>query len=109
MMDGTPLFPDGFHPAAQDLKPSALGPAKYRQRCNVTGIKYYVVDFGQSSQFGDSTQPRLVRGTMIQDHDPPELSNETPYDPFPVDVFTLGNLYKKELLQVRELGRLPHS
>jgi len=99
MMDATPLYPDGFHPAAQQLTIDALDVAKHRQRCDVAEIKYYILDFGLSSRFEDSTQPRLVRGTTIQDHEVPELSDTTPYDPFPVDVFTLGNVFKQKLLQ----------
>jgi len=99
MMDGTPLYPDGFHPGVQDLIPSAMDNAKHLRRCEVDGVKYYVTDFGLSTHFTKADQSRLVTGATIQDHDVPELSHFIPYDPFLVDVFTLGNIFKKEFMQ----------
>lgn len=99
-MDGTPLYPEGFHPSAQAFKEDMSGIVKHLNRCDVDQVKYYVVDFGLSKRFEDPKQRRLVRGAQIQDHDVPEVSDVVPYDPFPVDVFTLGNIFKKDLLQV---------
>ncbi|EJD49518.1 hypothetical protein AURDEDRAFT_59531 [Auricularia subglabra TFB-10046 SS5] len=44
--------------------------------------------------------PFLVEGTRCIDQELPELRFGRPYDPFPVDVFLLGNMYKHYLLEV---------
>jgi len=44
--------------------------------------------------------PFMVLGKDALDREIPELSLNFPYDPFLVDIFTLGNTYKKDLLQV---------
>ena len=54
-------------------------------------VKYYFADYGISSYFPPTSQTRLVVGTKGRDQDVPELSNEVPYDPFKVDIFTIGN------------------
>lgn len=60
--------------------------------------KYYFIDFSISLIFKDS-DVRIAGGNNGQDQNPPEL--ETPrYDPFALDVFILGNLYRKSFLQV---------
>ncbi|KAL5513541.1 hypothetical protein ACEPAH_3940 [Sanghuangporus vaninii] len=69
-----------------------------RTRRDVGFVKYYFTDFGLSSYFDDPKFLRLVVGNRAQDTDVPELSNFIPYDPFPVDVFTLGNVFKRNFL-----------
>jgi len=41
---------------------------------------------------------RLVTGTSGQDQSAPELSSDVPYDPFKVDVYTLGKVFQERLL-----------
>lgn len=82
---------------------TATGGAKALRRCDVEGVLYYVTDFGISTRFTDPNEPRLVRGIDCQDKEVPELSQWTEYDPFPVDIFTLGNVFKKKLLGVSSL------
>jgi len=99
MMDPSRLFPDGFHPSSPDLNRQGLALAKHLQRSDVGSIVYYVIDFGLSTRFVNRGSPRLVRGIDCQDKEVPDLSQWTPYDPFPVDIFTLGNVVKKRLLE----------
>ncbi|KAH8111756.1 kinase-like domain-containing protein [Phellopilus nigrolimitatus] len=101
MMDGRPLFdPDGFHPCHQHLTARDLSKAKPRLRSDVERVRYYFTDFGISTHFEDDSKPRLVVGNVAQDEDIPELSLFVPYDPFRVDVFTLGMTFKRYLLDV---------
>jgi hypothetical protein len=65
-------------------------------------VKYYFIDFGISTRFLEG-ETHLVTGIHGRDQDVPELSNTVPYDPFKVDVFILGNTYKKRLVEVRSL------
>ena len=103
MMDAPAMYPKGFHPVATDLKPDMRSSAPHRSRfTNPRPVKYYYVDFGISSQFTpeqDHTS-RLVVGTDGLDDQVPELSRDVPYDPFKVDVFILGNYFKKTILSV---------
>ncbi|GBE86795.1 hypothetical protein SCP_1000370 [Sparassis crispa] len=62
-------------------------------------VRYYFIDFGISSLIGKGESP-YVLGREGRDKELPEMSSEVPYDAFKVDIFVLGNLYKKEFLQV---------
>ncbi|KAL5513661.1 hypothetical protein ACEPAH_4060 [Sanghuangporus vaninii] len=97
MMDARDLFPDGVHP---DPLWSALLHDRYvvarsLRRSDVKTVKYYFIDFGISSYFDDPLEPRLVTGIDGRDQEVPELDLERPYDPFAVDVYTLGNTYNE--------------
>lgn len=70
------------------------------RRRDVSSVRYYFIDFGLSSRFDGVGIPRLVTGDRAQDREIPELSLIVPYDPFAVDIFTLGNVYKRNLIQV---------
>ncbi|TDL17188.1 hypothetical protein BD410DRAFT_843815 [Rickenella mellea] len=100
MLDATSMYPDGFHPMYQVAPRGFKGnsTARYIQRSDAPSVKYYFIDFGLSSSFQDDSQTRLVTGRDCQLQEVPELSNEIPYDPFPVDIFLLGHLYNKFLI-----------
>jgi hypothetical protein len=46
------------------------------------------------------SQRELVLGVAGRDQDVPELSNNVPYDPFKVDIFTIGNVLRGEIQAV---------
>ncbi|KAI0369568.1 hypothetical protein BV20DRAFT_1053161 [Pilatotrama ljubarskyi] len=48
-------------------------------------------------RFTSEEGPRLVTGKLGLDRQPPELSDDVPYDPFKLDVFLIGNLICCEL------------
>ena len=100
MMDGTSLYPNGFFSISPNRDRTGIRKANPRRRSDVPSVNYYVIDFGLSTLFNDPTAPRIVTGSFAQDPDVPELSSTVPYDPFVVDVFTLGNVFKKNFLQV---------
>jgi len=97
MMDASGMYPHGFHPTATDLTLDCHDYARSTRRRNVPSLRYYFIDFGISSSF-EPEESHLVLGTDAQDQDVPELSLTIPYDPFLVDVFTLGNVYRRKLL-----------
>ncbi len=101
-MDWSSVYPDGFHPTRQYWDPSVNRPAKYRRRSDVEHAKYYFIDFRHSSQLLDPSEPRLVLGIECQDQRVPELSEIKPYDPFPVDIFILSDLYYLSFVRVRK-------
>lgn len=100
-MDGTGLYPRGFHPSRQNLLPNNENYARPLRRIDAGSVKYFVVDFGLSTYFPDTAADCLVYGEDGQDQDVPELHSGDPYDPYKVDIFTLGNQYKKSFLDVR--------
>nr|VWO99344.1 Mannitol 1-phosphate dehydrogenase [Ganoderma boninense] len=96
MMDATSLYPQGFHPVRLDRLPHNLrGWAPVRSRADAKAVTYYLVDFGISSWFRSEDTDRLVLGRSGLDQDVPELSDDTPYDPFKVDIFVLGNFFRQ--------------
>ncbi|KAH8115228.1 kinase-like domain-containing protein [Phellopilus nigrolimitatus] len=101
LMDGNAMYPHGFHPnpSWQFLLPDASDIADYKYRSDVPSVRYYFADFGISAIFEDPNEPHLVHGIDGLDRDVPELDGHLEFhDPFPVDVFTLGNQYRKSFL-----------
>ncbi|KAH8976706.1 hypothetical protein EDB92DRAFT_1925710 [Lactarius akahatsu] len=98
LMDASQMFPCGFHPVRDSFLPHDLStPAPMIHRVNVE-VKYYFVDYGISSYFPEGTERQLVIGLAGRDRDVPELSDEVPYDPFKVDIFTIGNVLRREFV-----------
>ena len=98
-MDATDLYPLGFHPVEELFLHDIKTPAPMISRLEA-GVKYYFVDYGISSYFPRGSRRELVLGIAGRDQDVPELSNNVPYDPFKVDIFTIGNVIRGELQAV---------
>jgi len=98
-MDATHMFPQGFHPVDDILLHDLSGAAPVVPRLDV-GVRYYFVDYGISSYFPPGSRRELVVGIAGRDQDVPELSNNVPYDPFKVDIFTIGNVLRGEFQAV---------
>lgn len=98
-MDADRMYPRGFHPVKDTLLYDLRTPAPVIPRRDV-GVKYYFVDYGISSYFPTGSGPRLVLGRDGRDQDVPELSDEVPYDPFKVDIFTIGGVLRREFCNV---------
>lgn len=102
MMNADEMYPNGFHPQKQDMSPDWRGHAKHLSRTE-RPPKYYLIDFGISVRFQlDDPSPR-TQVTWGGDYDRPSeiLDHGARYDPFPVDVFYMGNLIKHNFTEVR--------
>lgn len=99
LMDADAMYPEGFHPITLDLTPDYSAIAKYESR-TTAGAKYYYADFGISVYIPEELETKLVTGSFGRDQDPPELSDITPYDPFKLDIFIIGNMLKREFYDV---------
>ncbi|KZV68698.1 hypothetical protein PENSPDRAFT_753941 [Peniophora sp. CONT] len=99
MMDASRMYPDSFHPVHLDHAPDGFIRARRRPRSRA-GVKYYFIDYGISSVFGPGQSGKLVTGVLGRDQDAPELSDVTPYDPFAVDVFLIGNMLRTTFLEI---------
>ncbi|KAF5329164.1 hypothetical protein D9611_013212 [Ephemerocybe angulata] len=96
MIDTTKIIPRGTHPwdpssAPDGRREGFKGGPKWRSRWSARPNHYFVIDFGYSRKFATNTGVRLL-GIYGQDTSVPEMSLTEPYDPFPVDVYHLGNL-----------------
>lgn len=98
MIDPEPIYPSGFHPVSRTRLPDLSGFATNLSRTEVT-LKYYYIDFGISVYIPPESTQRLVVGEDGRDQDPPELSEDVPYDPFKLDVFIIGNMFHNEFVQ----------
>ncbi|KAI0676773.1 kinase-like domain-containing protein [Trametes maxima] len=96
MMDASSLYPQGFHPVSQTKLPDVSDTAPTLSR-SAAPVRYYFIDFGISTRFTPNSS-RLVLGAMGLDQEPPELSEDVPYDPFKLDIFLIGNLIRREFL-----------
>ena len=106
LLDAPQMFPDGFHPALQSLAPDILTSVKPRRRRFVKGLKYRFIDFGSSLAYPSSERRERVWGMACQDRTVPEHQKVALYDPFKVDLYTLGNVFKRTFVEVskRELS-----
>jgi len=101
MMDATPLFPNGWHPQAPWRSRDAKRPVKRISRRSVAAqTQYYYADWGLSSRHPPDDPNPLVVGERGKDKRPPELSEETPYNPFKLDVHIVGGLIFDSILLV---------
>ena len=106
MMDGEQLFPDGHHPVLPRFDVAMHGysrPIRRRDFARHSPVKYLFIDFESTFLFSDPNKPPLVYGPYGQDKELPEFQFPVgrSYSPFPVNVFMLGNVYKKHLVEVR--------
>ena len=105
MLDATPMYPESFHPhiAYQGRRPDFKGQAKSYARTQ-RPPKYYWIDFGISTRYESASSRSLEDRLWGGDHSVPEFQgNEGPHDPFPTDVYYVGNLIKIHFVEVRHL------
>ncbi|KAG5640937.1 hypothetical protein DXG03_006599 [Asterophora parasitica] len=95
MMDGLPIFPNGWHFVVPGFSEDGANILKPLSRIDHP-VRYYIIDFDSSVRIqpGESS---IRRGLGGRDSDPPELSNtRIPFDQYKLDVFTLGKVFLKE-------------
>ncbi|EGO28004.1 hypothetical protein SERLADRAFT_462397 [Serpula lacrymans var. lacrymans S7.9] len=97
MMDGAALYPDGFHPIRMNYSRDGVFKVEPLPRID-NSVRYYFIDFGMSTKFATGASPYVV-GAKGRDQDVPELSRDVPYNAYEVDIYTLGNLYRKEFFE----------
>ena len=93
MFDPEPLYPKSYHPVLTRYDANLRFRASHYSR-TFRPTKYYLIDFGYSRRF-DSKDGIRLGGVVGQDDSVPEMSLTVPYDPFPVDVYHLGNMLLK--------------
>ena len=101
MLDPSNMYPESFHPArisrSRDFRHRAKAYTRTRRPS-----RYLLIDFGLSRYYDPVNGPPLEMPIRGGDKSAPEhQDNETPCDPFPTDVYYLGNLVRRYFMQVR--------
>ncbi len=101
MLDPTNMYPDSFHPVAlgrsKDFRHNVRGYSRTRRP-----TRYLLIDFGLSRQYDTANGPPLDEPLHGGDRSAPEHQDgKTPCNPFPTDVYYLGNLVRRHYTQVR--------
>jgi hypothetical protein len=111
MLDASPLYHQGFHPHVNlnDMRRSGTGKATRRSRTQAP-VNYYIIDFGLSWEYErDSKGPPVAPLIHGNDRTVPEfrrLHNGSPYNPFPTDIYYLGNFVRREFLNVSDTVKM---
>lgn len=101
-MDPTPLYPNLYHPLRDTNTRDMRGPAKHHNR-TAHPTRYYLIDFGLSRKYNPDDGPPLEPPIRGGDKTVPEFQHSTePCDPFPTDIYYLGNMIREDFLQVRK-------
>ncbi|KAI0358580.1 hypothetical protein OH77DRAFT_1474329 [Trametes cingulata] len=99
MMDPRPLYPDLYHFVCPWLSRDLSRSAKHYTRTGCP-TKYYLIDFGLSRKYDPTKGPPRERIIWGADRTVPEFHRGIqPYDPFPTDVYYLGNTMRTALLE----------
>ncbi|KAA1478170.1 hypothetical protein DENSPDRAFT_845355 [Dentipellis sp. KUC8613] len=102
MMDPTKMYPKSFHPIKTDKNRDLRGKAPHTTRTDCAP-RYYLIDFGLSDRFDPHSArwPPVSVKTHGADRTAPEL-NHSPnelYDPFPTDIYYIGNVVRTDFLE----------
>lgn len=103
MMDPTALYPDLYHPMEINKTRDFRGKAKHFSRTQKPP-RYYFVDFGLSRRYSPEDRPPLEEIIRPGDKSVPEHQGDAEVcDPFPTDVYLLGNTIRTRFTNVRAL------
>jgi hypothetical protein len=106
MMDGRPIFPQGWHFVRRHFAPNCVDSVTPLARIDYP-VRYFIIDYDCSIRFGPN-QSSILEGFDGREGDPPELKKLLQYDAFKLDVFTLGHVFDRDLYQVRPLPTRLH-
>jgi hypothetical protein len=102
MLDPTNMYPKSFHPADMGRSKDFRRKAKRYSRTSRPS-KYLLIDFGLSRQYDPANGPPSDEPIHGGDKSAPELQDDkTSYNPFPTDVYYLGNMVREDYMQVRK-------
>lgn len=110
MVDAAPLYDHPFHPLCNNKRLDFKGSARPSATRTSRPTRYYIIDFGLSSQYdADHASPQELP-VWGGDRTVPEFQNlDEPHDPFPTDIYYLGNLIREVFMNVRPAQRFRSS
>jgi hypothetical protein len=100
MLDPSNMYPESFHPVVTNRSRDFRRKAKAYSR-TWRPTRYLLIDFGHARQYDSSKGRPLDEPLRGGDKSAPEHQNGTLCDPFPTDVYYLGNMVREDYLQVR--------
>ena len=103
MMDASPLYTIPFHPIRQDMRRDYQGASKPSFSRTERPISYYLIDLGLAIQYDTVEPPPLETPVFGGDRSVPEFQGDglsKPYNPFPTDIYYLGNWIRQDFLEV---------
>jgi len=101
MLEPSKMYPRMYHPLATLRNRDFKGTAKYYSRTERPS-KYYFIDFGLARKYNPEDGPPREVPIHGGDRTVPEFEGSDgnePKDPFPTDVYYLGNLIRQNFLQ----------
>ncbi|KAI9461048.1 kinase-like domain-containing protein, partial [Russula earlei] len=99
MLDPSNMFPNPFHPAAIERGKDFRRKAKWYSRTR-RPTRYLLIDFGLSRRYDPANGPPLEKKLRGGDKSAPEHQDmSTPCNPFPTDVYYLGNVVRENYIQ----------
>src|ERR1700684_2053960 len=99
MMDGS-MYPDGWHPCVPSQNVDYTSDARYFSRTQ-RPPNYYLIDFGLSRRYNPNDGPPLEYPILGGDKTVPEFqTSDDARDPFPTDVYYMGNMVREGFIQV---------
>ena len=112
MMD-TSLYSEQFHPLRPDKSQDYTKDVSARFSRTQRPPKYYIIDYGLARRYDASENPPMEQTDIFgSDFTVPEFNAlDKPHNPFPIDIYCLGNVIRNEVLGVRPdtCDLAPHS
>ncbi len=106
MFSAARMYPNGFHPVKLDRNRDFKGAAKAYTRTQRPPV-YYFIDFGLSRRYTSrNVTDEPLRGG---DKTAPEHRSKGRCNPFPTDIYYIGNLVQQEFIEVRPGFRVRHT
>ena len=99
LMDARHLYSERYHPFQPSRKLDMSGPSKATARTS-RPVRYYLADFGLSRKYRPEERPPLEDIIIGGDKTVPEFETRDECDPFPTDVYTVGNLIRERFTEV---------
>ncbi|KIK41252.1 hypothetical protein CY34DRAFT_806284 [Suillus luteus UH-Slu-Lm8-n1] len=102
MMDAKDLYVEPYHPVKPHMKRDFSGLASHYTRTQ-RPPKYYIIDFGLSRRYDASEENPREYPIFGGDKTVPEFQNDSnvPLNPFPTDVYYLGNVIREQFLNTK--------
>jgi hypothetical protein len=111
MMDASEILPNGFHPVKHYMNPDFSGSVHQIYTRTQRPPKYYWIDFGLSVRFHESKKSPLAYTLRGNDRSVPEFQDYSQLhqkrDPFPTDIYYLGNLVRRFFTEVCSIMLFP--
>ena len=103
MFDPQPMYPQMFHPRTPKKSLDYRGSSKHSTR-TACPVRYYFIDFGLSRRYNPEDGPPREHPIRGADKSAPEFKNWNGelLDPFPTDIYYVGNMIKESIMQVRK-------